>query len=101
MESRCQAGSWPGSNGGGLMVTSGPKMVSRLWDQFQTSGTITRKVSHGHDRTSASSKERYLDLSAQLHRRTTALQFAWDLAAVSRRRISMQTLCSRLAETGL
>ncbi|GFU27574.1 hypothetical protein TNCV_282941 [Trichonephila clavipes] len=26
------------------MATSGPNMVSQLWNQFQTSGTITRKI---------------------------------------------------------
>ncbi|GFU72889.1 hypothetical protein TNCV_4910181 [Trichonephila clavipes] len=29
---------------GDSMVTSEPKLVSRLWNQFQTSGIVTRKV---------------------------------------------------------
>ncbi|GFT27957.1 hypothetical protein TNCV_643791 [Trichonephila clavipes] len=37
-------GRLPVLSGVGSMATSGPKMDSRLWNQFQTSGTVTRKL---------------------------------------------------------
>ncbi|GFW70491.1 hypothetical protein TNCV_874121 [Trichonephila clavipes] len=43
----------------------------------------------------------YWALSALRHKLTPALQFALDLASVSGRRISRQTVYIRLAETGL
>ncbi|GFT30751.1 synaptic vesicular amine transporter [Trichonephila clavipes] len=71
------------SSGGDSMVTSGPKVILRLWNQFQTSGTIIRKIGQGRHKTQTSAQDRYLTLRMQRHRRTTAPQFARNLAAVS------------------
>ncbi|GFY01182.1 transposable element Tcb2 transposase [Trichonephila clavipes] len=60
-----------------------------------------RKASQSHHRASASAQDRYLALSARRHRRTTAPQLARDLAAVSGRRISRQTVNKHLKEIGL
>ncbi|GFU71843.1 transposable element Tcb1 transposase [Trichonephila clavipes] len=83
------------------MVTSSPKVVFHLWNQFKTSSTVTRKVCQGRVRASTSAQNWYLALSAQRHRRTRAPHFARDLAAVSGRRISRQTVYSNIPETGL
>ncbi|GFW79364.1 hypothetical protein TNCV_2477711 [Trichonephila clavipes] len=79
------------------MVTRGPKVISFLWNQFQTRGTITRKVNKGHYKASTFAKDRYLALISQQHRKTTVPH----PAAVSGRRISRQTVYSRLSETSL
>ncbi|GFV95956.1 hypothetical protein TNCV_2096251 [Trichonephila clavipes] len=72
----------PVSNGNGSIVTSGRKVVSRLWNQIQTSGTVTRKVSQVRHGASTSAQDRYLDLSPRRHRWTTALQLDCDLAVL-------------------
>ncbi|GFY35768.1 uncharacterized protein TNCV_4841451 [Trichonephila clavipes] len=80
--------SWPASSGGS------PKVISRLWNQFQTSGTVTMKVGQGRHKVSTSPQDRYLALSPRRHKGTTMFQLARDLVAVSGRRISRQTRCS-------
>ncbi|GFX97442.1 HTH_Tnp_Tc3_2 domain-containing protein [Trichonephila clavipes] len=83
-------------------LLQGPqKVVSRLWNQFQTSGIATRKICHGRTRTMTSAQDRYLALSARRHRWTTVPQLARDLSAVSGRIISRQTVYSRLTEVAL
>ncbi|GFT00319.1 hypothetical protein TNCV_2738731 [Trichonephila clavipes] len=69
------------------MVTRGPKVLLRLWNQFETSGTVTRNVSQDRDRASTTAQDRYFALSAQRHRWTMVPQLALDLAPVSGRRI--------------
>ncbi|GFS76267.1 transposable element Tcb2 transposase [Trichonephila clavipes] len=76
------------------MGTSGPKVVSRLWNQFQTSDTVTRKITTEH-------RHLHRSLLGIKHTTTLAPQLAHDLAAVSRRRILWQIVYSGLAETGL
>ncbi|GFU60666.1 hypothetical protein TNCV_2754271 [Trichonephila clavipes] len=49
-------------------------MKSWLWNQFQTSGTVTRKVGQRRHRASTSLQDRYLTSSTRRHKRTTALQ---------------------------
>ncbi|GFV98378.1 hypothetical protein TNCV_623371 [Trichonephila clavipes] len=73
------------------MVTRDPKEVSLLWNQFQSSGTVTRLVSQECHRPSIFEQDHYLSLSTRWYRRTTALQLARDLATVSRRSISRKT----------
>ncbi|GFU18851.1 hypothetical protein TNCV_1085881 [Trichonephila clavipes] len=53
------------------MVTSGLKEFSRLWNSFQISSTVTRKVGHSCHRASTSTQDRYLALSAWQFRQTT------------------------------
>ncbi|GFU24272.1 hypothetical protein TNCV_3395921 [Trichonephila clavipes] len=92
---------WPIRSGGGSIVTSGPKVVTRIWNQFQADGTVTRRVSQGHHRASTSAQNCYLALSPQRRRLTVAPQLSRDLAAVSGRRISRKMVYSCLAEIGL
>ncbi|KAF8781683.1 hypothetical protein HNY73_012057 [Argiope bruennichi] len=49
-----------------------PKVVSRLWNQFQTNGTVTRKAGQGYHRATTPAQDRYLALRARRHRLTTA-----------------------------
>ncbi|GFX95596.1 transposable element Tcb2 transposase [Trichonephila clavipes] len=58
-------------------------------------------VGQVHHRASTSAHDRYLALCALRHRQTTVPQLARDHATMSGRRISRQTLYSRLTETGL
>lgn len=78
-----------------------PKVVSRLWNQFPTSGTVTRKPGQGRPRATTPAQDRYLALSARRHRQTTATELSRDLAAASGKRISRQTVYRRLAERAL
>ncbi|GFT90119.1 hypothetical protein TNCV_3720981 [Trichonephila clavipes] len=80
------------------MPTIGPKVFCRLWNQFQTSGTITGKVSQGHHRTLTSAQDYCLALKALRHRQTTTPQHTRDLAALSER-ISRQAVLKTLAFT--
>ncbi|GFX45483.1 hypothetical protein TNCV_2740201 [Trichonephila clavipes] len=80
------------------MVERGAKLVSWLWNQFQTSVTVTtRRVDQGCHRAPTSAHDQYLAISARRHRRATASQLARDFATVSGRRICRQTVHSRLA----
>ncbi|GFS84429.1 hypothetical protein TNCV_4606211 [Trichonephila clavipes] len=87
------------SNAGSSIVTSGPKVVIRKKNKFQTSGTVTRKFGHGCHRASTSAKNCYLVVSTRRHRRTLARHLARDFAAGII--ISRQTVYSLLAETAL
>ncbi|GFU82750.1 hypothetical protein TNCV_265471 [Trichonephila clavipes] len=79
--------------------------VARKWSSgFEISSKQVvpspRKVDPDRHKTLASTQDRYLVLSARLHRGATP-QPAHELAAVSLRRISGQTVHSRLAEISL
>ncbi|GFU81371.1 hypothetical protein TNCV_1380391 [Trichonephila clavipes] len=60
--------------------------------------TVTRKIEKNHHRASTHAQNCYWALSVQRYRRTTTPQSAHDLAYVSGRRISRQTVSRRLAE---
>lgn len=75
-----------------------PKVVSRFWNQFQTSGTIIRRPVQSHPRATTPANDGYLTLSAWEHRQTIDTVFTRDQAAPSRTRISRQTVYRRLAE---
>ncbi|GFU75594.1 hypothetical protein TNCV_2863091 [Trichonephila clavipes] len=83
------------------MITSGPKVVTRLWNQLKTSGTVPSKVAQGHHRASTPAEDCYLALRSRRHMQTMAPHLARDLAAESGRRISRQTIYSRPTETDL
>ncbi|GFT83685.1 hypothetical protein TNCV_2826121 [Trichonephila clavipes] len=48
------------------------KVISRLWNQFQTKGTVTRKVNQGRHRAMTSAQDLYMALSARRHSPKTA-----------------------------
>ncbi|GBM22743.1 hypothetical protein AVEN_81497-1 [Araneus ventricosus] len=47
-------------------------VVSRLWNQFQTTDTFTRKVFQTRSRAMTTADDRYVALNAQRHRELTA-----------------------------
>ncbi|GFX68741.1 hypothetical protein TNCV_2124971 [Trichonephila clavipes] len=83
------------------MDISGMKVVSQLWNQFQTGNVVIRWGGQGHHRALTSAQDHYLALSVRQRRRTTAPQLVRDFAAVSGIRIFRQTVHYHLAETGL
>ena len=72
-----------------LQVSS--MVVSRLWQQFQTTGTITRRTGQGLPRITTPSEDRYVALNARRHRDLTAGQLSQDLSAASGTRISSKS----------
>ncbi|GFV31313.1 hypothetical protein TNCV_4869031 [Trichonephila clavipes] len=64
------------------------------------SGTVIRKVSQRSHRATTPAQDFYLALSARRHRRTAAPLLTRDIAAVSKRKISRQTVNKHLAGTG-
>ncbi|GFV41618.1 transposable element Tcb2 transposase [Trichonephila clavipes] len=52
-------------------------IVSRLWRQFQTTGTAIREFSNGRPRTTPA-EDRYIVLQARRNRRQTAGEIAYD-----------------------
>ncbi|GFX98115.1 hypothetical protein TNCV_4907631 [Trichonephila clavipes] len=74
------------------MATSSIESDLLARNPFQTSGTVIRKVIQGHHRAVAPAKDHHLALNARRYRWTTAPQLACDLADVSGRRISRQTV---------
>ncbi|GFV34826.1 hypothetical protein TNCV_1451301 [Trichonephila clavipes] len=74
-----------------------PKGVSRLWNQLQTSGIVSRMVGQDHHRAITPVQNRYVASSTERHRRTTAPQLARELIVVSGKRISGKTVNRRLA----
>ncbi|GFX84387.1 hypothetical protein TNCV_4134971 [Trichonephila clavipes] len=78
------------------MGTSGLKVISRFWNQFQTSSTVPRMINHGRQRESTSAQDRYWALSVRRHKRITDPQLTSDFSALSGRRISRQIVYSRL-----
>ncbi|GFV53430.1 ankyrin repeat and sterile alpha motif domain-containing protein 1B [Trichonephila clavipes] len=72
--------------------------LRRVIDKLEVSQSQVKK---GRHRATAPAQDRYLALRAWRHRRITASQLARDLAALSGRRISRQTVYKRLAENGI
>ncbi|GFU64729.1 hypothetical protein TNCV_876521 [Trichonephila clavipes] len=64
---------------GARWLQEAPKVIFRLCNQFQKTGTITRKFSQGPHRAITPAHDRYLTLSARLHQRTMAPQLSRDL----------------------
>ncbi|GFV11275.1 hypothetical protein TNCV_3723641 [Trichonephila clavipes] len=71
-----------------LWLQGASKGVSRLWNQFQKSGTDTKKVGQGLQRATKSKQDRYLALSTRHHKQATVPELTCDLAAGSGRKIS-------------
>jgi transposase len=76
-------------------------VISRLWRQFQETGTCHRRTSQGRPRVTTSQDDRYLALTARRHRRMTGRQLALELSVASGRRVSRQTVYRRLNERGM
>ncbi|GFX26072.1 transposable element Tcb2 transposase [Trichonephila clavipes] len=76
-------------------------IVSRLWRQFQTTGTAIRGFSSGRPRGTTPADDRYIVLQARTNRRQTAEEIARHTTQVTGRPISRFTVARRLHGGGL
>ncbi|GFU93664.1 transposable element Tc1 transposase [Trichonephila clavipes] len=76
-------------------------IVSRLWRQFQTTGTAIRGFSSGHPRGTTPADDWYIVLQARRNRRQTAGEIARDRTQATGRPISRFTEARRLHGGGL
>ncbi|GFX45278.1 HTH_Tnp_Tc3_2 domain-containing protein [Trichonephila clavipes] len=78
-----------------------PSIVSRLWRQFQTTGTAIRGFSSGRPRGTTPADDRYILLQARRNRRQTAGEIARHTTQVTGRPILRFTVARRLHVGGL
>ncbi|GFX34378.1 transposable element Tc3 transposase [Trichonephila clavipes] len=71
-------------------------IVSRLWRQFQTTGTAIRGFSSGRPRQTTPADDRYIVLQARRNRRQTAGEIARHTTQATGRPISRFTVARRL-----
>ncbi|GFW44598.1 transposable element Tcb2 transposase [Trichonephila clavipes] len=76
-------------------------IVSRLWRQFQTTGTAIRGFSSGRPRGTTSADDPYIVLQARRNRRQTAGEIAKHTTQATGRPISRFTVARRLHGGGL
>ncbi|GFX37696.1 transposable element Tc1 transposase [Trichonephila clavipes] len=76
-------------------------IVSRLWRQFQTTGTGIRGFSSGRPRGTTPADDRYIVLQARRNRRQTAGEIARHTTQATGRPISRFTVARRLHGGGL
>ncbi|KFM72378.1 Transposable element Tc1 transposase, partial [Stegodyphus mimosarum] len=76
-------------------------IVSRLWKQFQTTGTAIRGFSSGRPRGTTPADDRYIALQARRNRRQTAGEIARHTTQATGRPISRFTVARRLHGGGL
>ncbi|GFS84754.1 transposable element Tc1 transposase [Trichonephila clavipes] len=76
-------------------------IVSRLWRQFQTTGTAIRGFSSGRPRGTTPADDRYIVLQARRNRRQTAGEIARTTTQATGRPISRFTVARRLHGGGL
>ncbi|GFV99561.1 HTH_Tnp_Tc3_2 domain-containing protein [Trichonephila clavipes] len=76
-------------------------IVSRLWRQFQTTGTAIRGFSSGPSRGTTPADDRYIVLQASRNRRQTAGEINRHTTQATRRPISRFTVARRLHGGGL
>ncbi|GFY16780.1 transposable element Tcb2 transposase [Trichonephila clavipes] len=76
-------------------------IVSRLWRQFQTTGTAIRGFSSGRPRGTTPADDRYIVLQARRNRRQTAGEIARHTTQATGRPISRFTVARRLHGGGL
>ncbi|GFT07104.1 uncharacterized protein TNCV_1416191 [Trichonephila clavipes] len=72
------------------------RIVSRLWRQFQTTGTGIRRFSSGRPRRTTPADDRYIVLQARRNRRQTAGEIARHTTQATGRPISRFTVARRL-----
>ncbi|GFU04999.1 HTH_Tnp_Tc3_2 domain-containing protein [Trichonephila clavipes] len=76
-------------------------IVSRLWRQFQTTGTAIRGFSSGRPRGTTPADDRYIFLQARRNRRQAAAEIARHTTQATGRPISRFTVARRLHGGGL
>ncbi|GBL94925.1 Transposable element Tcb2 transposase [Araneus ventricosus] len=76
-------------------------VVQRLWDQYQSEDSVSRRHVLGRPRVTTPAEGRFLPLSARRRRSTTVPQLVADHFVASERRISATTVRRRLHNAGL
>ncbi|GFW25250.1 transposable element Tcb2 transposase [Trichonephila clavipes] len=76
-------------------------VVRRLWDQYQSEDSVSRRPVPGRPRATTPAEDRFLTLSARRRRTTTVPQLVADHFQASGRRISTTTVRNRLHNAGL
>ncbi|GFX12493.1 transposable element Tcb2 transposase [Trichonephila clavipes] len=76
-------------------------VVQRLWDQYQSEDSVSRRPVQGRPRATTPAEDRFLALSARRRRTTTVPQLVADHFQASGRRISATTVRNRLHNAGL
>ncbi|GFV39259.1 transposable element Tcb2 transposase [Trichonephila clavipes] len=71
-------------------------VVQRLWDQYQSEDSVSRKPVPGRPRATTPAEDRFLALSARRRRTTTVPQLVADHFQASGRRISSTMVRNRL-----
>ncbi|GFW76059.1 HTH_Tnp_Tc3_2 domain-containing protein [Trichonephila clavipes] len=76
-------------------------VVQRLWDQYQSDDSVSRRPVPGRPRATIPAEDRFLALSARRRRTTTVPQLVADHFQALGRRISATTVRNRLHNAGL
>ena len=76
-------------------------VVSRFWNRYQTTGTVTPRHSGGHPRVTTQREDRYLLVQSRRSPFHNATQLQHDLQNASGNRVSTQTVRRRLHDGGL
>ncbi|GFU67227.1 transposable element Tcb2 transposase [Trichonephila clavipes] len=76
-------------------------VVQRLWDQYQSEDSVSRRPVPGRTRATTPAEDRFLALSARSRRTTTVPRLVADHFQASGRRISTTTVRNRLHNAGL
>ncbi|GFX34503.1 transposable element Tcb2 transposase [Trichonephila clavipes] len=76
-------------------------VIQRLWDQYQSEVSVSRRPVPGRPRATTPAEDRFLALSARRRRTTTVPQLVADHFQASGRRISTTTVRNRLHNAGL
>ncbi|GFV35793.1 HTH_Tnp_Tc3_2 domain-containing protein [Trichonephila clavipes] len=78
-------------------------IISRLWQQFQEDGNVSRCYSTGHPRVTTSNEDWYIHLvvTAKRNRRSTASDLSRQLSSATSMTVSRQTVHRRLWYIGL
>ncbi|GFY08274.1 HTH_Tnp_Tc3_2 domain-containing protein [Trichonephila clavipes] len=76
-------------------------VVQRLWDQYQSEDSVSRRPVPGRPRATTPAEDRFLALSARRRRTTTVPQLVADHFQASGRRISATTVRNRLHNASL
>ncbi|GFX85670.1 HTH_Tnp_Tc3_2 domain-containing protein [Trichonephila clavipes] len=76
-------------------------VVQRLWDQYQSEDSVSRRPVPGRPRATTPAEDRFLALSARRRRTTTVPQLVADHFQASGRKISTTTVRTRLHNAGL
>ncbi|GFV40927.1 HTH_Tnp_Tc3_2 domain-containing protein [Trichonephila clavipes] len=76
-------------------------VVARLWNRFQETGNVRRRPGLGRPRSTTSTDDRYIQLTARRKITENATQLQIQLLLATGRRVFSQTVRNRLHEGGL